>query len=178
MWTFSIFLGTITWMVLFRILKFKHTSFPDSDLYMYDTEQKRGIMYQTPINKTIQEDGYETMNHTIEWSSTPHKGRRHFIGDLCNGLCRKDRQLALRLMREQLIFSEGALYDRLKRLNGYQPVIYSFDGVPSLLVRRLFAPTVWTRHRNSSPYTSMNISFSEWCHDVSNWYSQQKENTL
>ena len=178
MLTFSIFLGTITWMVLFRVLKFEHAPFPDKDLYMYDTEQKRGILYETPMNKAIQEDGYEGMNHAIEWTSTPHKGRRHFIGEILMGLCRRDRQIALRLMREQLIFSEATFFSRLTHLFGFQPILYSFKGVPSVLIKRLIAPTVWIKDKNSSENTSMNISFSEWCRDISTWYSQEKENTL
>lgn len=169
MWAFALVLGSVSWMVLFKILKFENLSFPNGELYHYDDEKACGLLYEEKIQRSISNDGYETED-LVEWSSKKNKGRRHFVGELCKGLNRDERRQVLSIMRRHLQFSEGGTYDHIVYFYGVFPVVYLFSGRSEKVVRRMFAPSAWKQSVENPENMVLNLSFSEWCDDISEWY--------
>ena len=169
MWTFSLLLGTVSWMVLFKILKFENLSLPNGELYHYDREKACGLLYKEKIQRIISNEGYET-EELVKWTSNKNKGRRHFVGELCKGLTRDERRQVLCIMRQHLQFSEGGACDRIVYFYGVLPAIYLFSGRSENVLQRLYAPSAWKQTVENPENMVLNLSFSEWCDDISEWY--------
>ena len=174
MWAFALVLGSVSWMVLFKILKFENLSFPNSELYHYDDEKACGLLYKEEKLKMISCEGYETED-LVEWCSNKNEGRRKFVGELCKGLSRDERRQVLSIMRQHLQFSEGGIYDRMVYLNGFLPVVYVFSRTSKKVIERMFAASAWKQSVENPENIVLNISFSEWCDDISEWYLNKKK---
>jgi hypothetical protein len=172
MWAFSLLLGTVSWMVLFKILKFENLYFPNRELYHCDDGQACGLLYKEKIQRSVSNEGYET-EELVEWSSKKNQGRRAFIGELCKGLSRDERRQVLSIMRYHLHFSEGGPCERMSYLYGVRPVVYLFSQNSKKVVQRMFAPSAWKQSVENPENMVLNLSFSEWCNDISEWYLEK-----
>ena len=96
------------------------------------------------------------------------RAARAFVGDVLSGLSRKDRSMALRILRGQLKYlsRKGSVaWAFLYFLWDTMPLQRSFDGASPTLLRRLYAPAAWAYEETTS------LSYTEWGDAVEDWCS-------
>ena len=153
MFFFAIIGGTFAWLALSRVLDPTLPEAPSpSD---YDTTDENDNIVGTLRQKDDK-----------VWTSTCGRGRRAFVGDVLSGLPRKDRSMALRILRGQLKYlsRKGSVaWALMYFLWDAMPLQQSFDGASPALLHRLYAPAAWAYEE------TIGLSYTEWGDAVEDW---------